>query len=131
MSEKEMGNCISRHDNGTSAVTQNLESGKWVVRVYHENGMLKWEVPTKNELVNGKVVQWNSVGRELGSYLMTDGTGIAVEYDDNGSIRSKISMVSGKPNGSAQFWDEEGNSCSGYMIDGELVSTQLETKEGI
>jgi antitoxin component YwqK of YwqJK toxin-antitoxin module len=83
-----------------------------VIRHYHQNGRLVRELKGKlsepDFVYDGESRQWSSEGDLIGSFTMSEGTGVFRDWYDNGQICSEMSMVDGKLMGLLRAWDETG-----------------------
>ena len=76
---------------------------------WYENKQLKSEIPYKNGLHEGWCSHWNSDGKLVGKYLMKDGAGEKVIFDNEGILKRRKSYINGMAHGSAMGFSENGN----------------------
>ena len=77
-------------------------------RRWHFNGQLAEESRYRLGHRHGLSRQWNDAGRLLGSFTVTNGTGIICHWDNNGQLLAELTMVEGKLHGRSRHWLRDG-----------------------
>ncbi len=93
-----------------------------VVQHWHSNGKIALRIPMADGLVNGVVRQWDADGNLLGTYRMSNGTGVEIKWSGIGQIGATCSYINGNRNGPARVYDDEGELLGeGYWVDDKPV----------
>jgi hypothetical protein len=114
----------SLDDNGNLLTERDfIDDNLICVRQFHPNGVKAKEAYFKNNLYDGIVRQWSPTGKLLGKFKMSRGTGMFLEWFDDGKLKLQMQVVAGIPNGPATMFDEKGAVLSsGHMLNGKFVS---------
>lgn len=79
---------VEYHRNGILTKRELYKEGKLhgMQKRRHHNGQLEVEAPYKQGFMHGVFKHWDSQGQLVGKYLMHDGSGVRLLFQDNGVI---------------------------------------------
>ncbi len=89
-----------------ATIRQNNEHG--TVTRFHPNGQKQSEGTYRDGRPDGTFHAWAPDGRELGSFVMKNGTGTLTEWHDNGQKAWEQPMTNGEANGTIVHWHPNG-----------------------
>jgi len=93
-----------------ATIRQNNEHGT-VIR-FHPNGQKQSEGTYRDGRPDGTFHAWAPDGKELGSFVMKNGTGTYIEWHENGQKAWEQPMVNGQAHGTIVSWHPNGKKAS-------------------
>jgi antitoxin component YwqK of YwqJK toxin-antitoxin module len=80
--------------------------GRWIA--YHPSGKVRDERQMVNGLRDGACKQYDKAGKLLGSYTLRRGSGVAIEWHENGQKQREMHHHRGKLHGAYKVWTSDG-----------------------
>jgi antitoxin component YwqK of YwqJK toxin-antitoxin module len=80
--------------------------GRWIA--YHQNGKVRDERQMVNGLRDGACKHYDKAGKLLGSYTLKRGSGVAIEWHENGQKQREMHLRWGKLHGPYKVWTSDG-----------------------
>jgi antitoxin component YwqK of YwqJK toxin-antitoxin module len=93
-----------------ATIRQNNEHG--TVTRFHPNGQKQSEGTYRDGRPDGTFHAWGPDGKQLGSFVMKNGTGTLIEWHDNGQKAWEQPMVNGEAHGTIVHWHPNGKKMS-------------------